>query len=275
MDTVLTVDAVTLTRVLYLDAAIDPGPTGLTVEDLRGVPWREPVWAEGDQVRAAACAWVIRSAGHTVVVDPAGNIDEILHDPATTAAHQQAFGDAFTRAGIAPDSVDTVLLSHIESVGLAAARDASGTGWRPFFSNARLLISDTAAADFGVSPATDLVTAAYGTLFAQGLVDTFTDGAEIVPGVHAEWTGAHNPGHTAFHVGDRDAPSATFVGHLAVTPLHLATGPCARQHPEPERAWDWLQAVAADGRWLIGPLWPSPGAIRREGVAFVPYPSTS
>lgn len=68
----------------------------------------------------------------------------------------------------------------------------------------------------------------------------------------------HNPGHCAFHVG----AEATYVGHLAVTPLHLATGPCPPQHADPEGAWTWLEAVKADGRILVGPLWPSPGALR-------------
>ena len=76
--------------------------------------------------------------------------------------------------------------------------------------------------------------------------------------MRAEWTGMHNPGHCAFHVGD----AASFVGHLAVTPLHLGTGPCPPQHADPEGAWRWLEAAKASGRILIGPLWPSPGAVR-------------
>lgn len=235
--TVILVGDVVLTRVLYLDAAIDPEPTGLTAADVRRVPWAEPLWSEGDQVRAAACAWVIQSGGRTIVLDPAGNIDDILHDPETTLVHQQAFADAFTAAGIDPGGVDTVLLSHIESVGLTAVR--SGSGWRPFFPNSRVVMSDSALASFGRDDVTELVFDAFDALRLDGLIDTFADGAEIAPGVRAEWTGAHNPGHTAFHVGDADAPAVSFLGHLAVTPLHLATGPCVPQHPEPERAWEW------------------------------------
>lgn len=269
--TTLTAGDVVLTRVLYLDALIDPEPTGLTPSEVRAVPWAEPAWAQDGQVRAAACAWVVRSGGRNVVIDPAGNIDDILHDPATTADHQRAFTDAFAAAGIHVASVDTVLLSHIESVGLAAVR--AGDGWRPFFPNGRILVSEAALDHFAHEAATELVFAAYGTLRDAGLVGTFADGAEIAPGLHAEWTGAHNPGHVAFHVGDPHAPTATFVGHLAVTPLHLATGPCLPQHPDPQRAWECLTELRADGRWLVGPLWPSPGAgrwVADRFVAFVP-----
>jgi glyoxylase-like metal-dependent hydrolase (beta-lactamase superfamily II) len=270
--TTIEVGDVVLTRVLYLDAAIDPEATGLTAQEVRSVPWAEPLWADGDQVRAAACAWVIESGGRTIVVDPAGNIDDILHDPGTTEAHQQAFAAAFVTAGIDPGSVDTVLLSHIESVGLAAVRATDGSGnWRPFFPNSRVLMSDTALASFGTLAETEMVAEAFGVLVADGLIDTFADGDLLAPGVRAEWTGAHNPGHTAFHVGDLDAPAVTFVGHLAVTPLHLATGPCRPQHAEPERAWEWLQSAAVDGRWLVGPLWPSPGAVRKVDNRFVEW----
>src|SRR5947207_2705683 len=163
MSTVIPVGDTTVTRVLYADAAIDPEPTGLTVEDVRSVPWREPLWAEGDQVRAAACAWVVRNAGGTIVIDPAGNIDDILHDAATTQQHQDGFRSAFERAGIDIATVDAVVLSHIESVGITAFRDDT-SGWRPFFPNSRLVMSDRALASFDRSFTGDFVYDAFSAL---------------------------------------------------------------------------------------------------------------
>jgi hypothetical protein len=270
MPTVLRVAGTIITRVAYADAAIDPERTGLSVDDVRSVSWREPLWAEGDQVRAGACVWVVRNAHGTIVIDPAGNIDEILHDPATTKQHQDAFRASFDRAGIDVASVDAVVLSHVESVGMTAVRD-DARGWHPFFPNSRLLLSDRALAAFDRSTAGDFVYDAFNALIDRDLVDTFADGDDVLPEVRAEWTGAHNPGHAAFHVGSADAPELTFVGHLALTPLHLATGPCPAQHPEPDRAWAWVTAAAQTGRWLAGPLWPAPGAVRWDGTTFVPW----
>lgn len=266
--TTLEIGTLRLTRVLYVDAAIDPSATGLSAAEVRGVAWGEPLWADGDKVRVAACAWVIEGHGRTIVVDPMGNADEILHDPASEAAHQKAVRGAFRTAGIDPDAVDTVLLSHIESIGMIAVREAgTDTDWRPFFPNSRIVMSEAAKASFPEPGASDLVRAGFTSLFERDLVDTFGDGDTILDGLRAEWTGAHNPGHAAFHVG---APTElTFVGHLAVSPLHLATGPCRQQHPEPDRAWELLHAYAADGRVLVGPLWPSPGAGRWSSGRFV------
>ncbi len=268
--TTLRIGDLRLTRVLYVDAAIDPSATGLSPDEVRGVAWGEPLWAEGDKVKVAACTWVIDGRGRTIVVDPMGNADEILHDPASTAAHQNAVGSAFRAAGIDPDAVDTVLLSHIESMGMIAVREAGiDAGWRPFFTNSRILMSEPARESFPEQMTSDLVREGFTSLFESGLVDTFRDDDRIVDGLRAEWTGAHNPGHAAFHVGV--PPELTFVGHLAVSPLHLATGPCRQQHPEPGRAWEILHSVAADGRVLVGPLWPSPGAGRWINGTFVAF----
>ena len=268
--TVLHVGDTTITRVLYADASIPPEPTGLSVADVRSVPWREPLWAEGDLVRAGACAWVVRNPDGTIVIDPAGNIDDILHDPTTTQQHQDAFRSAFEHAGVDTASVDAVVLSHIESVGMTAVRD-DARGWRPFFPNSRVRISEPARDTFSRDMLGDFVYDAFRALMDQGIVETFADGEDVLGDVRAEVTGGHNPTHTAFHVGRPDAPALTFVGHLAVTPLHLATGPCAAQHQDPERAWKWLSEVAGTGRGLAGPLWPSPGALRFDGTTFVAY----
>ena len=254
--TVIDLGPIRLTRVLYLDATIDPEPTGLDPDAVRGVPWGEPGWASDGQVRAASCVWAISTGGHTAVVDPSGNIDEILHDPGSTHVHQDAYIAAFAAAGVPVESVDTVLLSHVESVGLTAVRD--GDGWRRFFPNARVLLSQASVDRLDDEPPAGEVGVAFTSLRRAGLIQAFADGDEVVDGVRAEWTGMHDPGHCAFHVGS----DATFVGHLAVTPLHLATGPCPPQHADPDGAWRWLEDVKADGRILIGPLWPSPGALR-------------
>lgn len=118
----------TLTRVLYLDAAIDSDVVGLTPDEVRAVTWGSPIWADDGHVRAASCAWVVSADGRHVVIDLSGNLDDILHDPASTGTHQAAYRAAFAAAGIPIETVDAVLLSHIESIGLTAVH--TGNSWR-------------------------------------------------------------------------------------------------------------------------------------------------
>src|SRR5438067_358260 len=134
----ITVGDATVVRVPYADILVDPSVLQLTSEQIAAVPWAEPLWAENGQARVAASAWVIESSGHTIVVDPAQAADDILRG-SDAAAHQTAFAAAFDAAGYPRDSVDTVVASHIDGIGMIAWRD--GDDWSPFFPKARVLLS--------------------------------------------------------------------------------------------------------------------------------------
>jgi hypothetical protein len=54
--TTLAIGGLRLTRVLSVDTAIGPTASGRSAEEVRGVAWSEPLWAEGGKVRVAACA---------------------------------------------------------------------------------------------------------------------------------------------------------------------------------------------------------------------------
>ena len=272
--TTLTIGGITLTRVLYVDVMIAPEAAGLTVDDVQSVLWRSPEWASDTELGASASAWVIESDGRRIVLDPLQAADEVLHDPAAGSVHTDAFVELMEREGFPVETIDTVLVSHIETVGMMGRRDADGE-WVPLFPNARVVIPSASLVEFEREPRDFPSTAVWRQFIDAGLVDTIDDNTEIVPGMRAELTGAHNPGHTVFHFGGdassspRPAsPEATWLGHLAVSPLHLSTGLCPQQHPEPERAWELLRGFRDDGRLLLGPLWPSPGIGRWRDDAF-------
>lgn len=263
--TTLTIGGITLTRVLYVDVMIAPEAAGLTVDDVQSVTWRSPEWASDTEFGASASAWVIETEDRRIVLDPLQAADEVLHDPAAGSVHTDAFVELMEREGFPVATIDTVLISHIETVGMMARRDEDGE-WVPIFANARIVIPTASLAEFEREPREFPSTAVWRQFIDAGLVDTIDDGTEAVPGMRAELTGAHNPGHTVFHFGP--GPDATWVGHLAVSPLHLSTGLCPHQHPEPERAWELLRGFRDDGRLLLGPLWPSPGIGRWRDDAF-------
>jgi len=273
----ITVEDLTLTRVLYTDALIDPGAAGLTAEQMTGVSWNDERWSANGELRVGAAAWVVSHGDRHMVIDPFGNADDIFHDAKYAGDHQRAIAAAFDGAGIPIDQVSAVVLSHIEGLGMSAIRastvseaDAAGRDrWVPFFPNATISVSDASRANFDPSDGEHWTTDVWRQLFADDLVGTYSAGADLLPGMTAEFTGAHNPGHHVFQFGDPSRPTATYVGHLAVSPLHLSTGVCNPQHPEPERAWELLHSFADDGRVLLGPLWPSPGAGRWTGAEFV------
>jgi hypothetical protein len=265
----------TLTRVAYADLPVPSAIVGLTPEQFATIPWASPLWAENEQVRIGAAAWFAVIGGKRIVFDPVQAADAVLRaDPTAEQAHQAAIANVFAEAGFARESVDLLVMSHIEGVGMVAWRDADGA-WSRFFPNARVLVSDQVLREFtaaGAQGDDDIQHAAWSALIEQGCVDTFVDGAEVVPGLRATLTGAHCPGHAAFHFGQRagGGPAVTLIGHLAVSPLHLQTGECAALNAEPAAAWARLRELADDGRTLIGPLWPAPGHGRWVDGRFEP-----
>ena len=178
--------------------------------------------------------------------------------------------------GMPRESVTHAVMTHAEGIGMWAWRD--GDTWTPFFPNAPLYASrvELDALDAGVHPAAEYAMAAHPglqALRAQGVVRAVDGGDEIVPGVRVEVVGGHTPGHMALHI-ESGGDAAIMLGHLTVSPLHLATGECPQQHPDPVLVERWLDGVRHENALLIGPLWPAPGAGRWVDGAFVAMPAT-
>ena len=51
------VGEILLTRVLYVDVGVTPETVGLTADDVAGVAWAEPTWADEDTSTMNASEW--------------------------------------------------------------------------------------------------------------------------------------------------------------------------------------------------------------------------
>lgn len=270
---------VRLSRIGYVDTPVPPGVVGLDAAQVAAVSWAAPHWASAPPDAAAtvnvgAAVWIAEIAGKRIALDPVQAADALLRaDRATEARHQSGVAGVLAREGFARESIDLLAMTHIEGVGMVAWRDDDG-GWQPFFPNARILVSDDVLMAFlGAPPendeaaAQDLQYSAWSALIEQGRVATFADGEEIAPGMRAQVGGGHCAGHTVFRfAAGAPADEIAFLGHLAVSPLHLVTGPCTALNEQPDDAWSTLQDIAATVPTIIGPLWPAPGYGRwREG----------
>lgn len=252
---------VRFTRVEYLSLPVPGELLGLTDKQVSEVSWLAEPWAVNDQVVISANAWFAEVGDQKVVFDPVQAVDAVLRaDEASEQQHQHALQNKFAEAGFNPEDVSLVLLTHIEGVGMVARHEAGQ--WFPFFPNAKIMISDVQLSAFKESlENADAEYLAYPSticwqaLLAQDAIETYRDGEELLPGITVEVTGQHCDGHSVFHIGGGEA---TFIGHLAVSPAHMATGPCDALNEHPEASYATLHRLAADGRDLIGPLWPAP-----------------
>jgi len=258
----------TLTRVGYLDIPVPADLLGLTPEAVAAVGWSAPVWAKGDQPLLGAAAWFADVGGRRIAFDPLQTLDVLLRPDADTERdHQDAVARLFAESGFPVESVELVVLSHIDGIGMVARHEHGS--WAPFFPNARILLSDAELAGFlnassaGGEQASDPVRTAWTALLEAGCVDTYGHGDVIAPGLTADVSGGHGPGHAVMHfTGGDGTVEFSLIGHLAVSPLHLATGECAALNEDPAAAWRILHEVADDGHRIAGALWPTPGCGR-------------
>jgi glyoxylase-like metal-dependent hydrolase (beta-lactamase superfamily II) len=253
-----------LTRVPYFDLSIDPSQLGLTPEQLAALPWAVPSWVdEQGKVRFGQAVWVIESADERIVVDPCGAVDRFLRSGPEARTHQDAVFAALRRAGVEPDDVDVVVLSHLDGIGMAAAVAEDGS-WAPAFANARVVISAAECTFIDDSAEPRDGAEAFAALRRHGVVDAVEVPHRITDEVELVLTGGHTPGHCALWVRS-GGEHALFVGHLAINPVHTA-GPCEELNHDPVAAWHVLRALLdealAHDAVVIGPLWPTPGAAR-------------
>jgi hypothetical protein len=263
---------ITLTNVSYVEVPIAAEAVGLSAEQIAGVAWCDDRWGSGDQVRVRAGAWVIRSGSECIVVDPLLAADDIFHEPNTAAVHRTNIASAFARDGVPIGSVTQVVMSHLEGIGLVAARSADEPDvFEPFFPNARIRLSQHCVDAVRSDPEPHWTVDVWRDLLANGHVDALGDHENLAAGVTVEHTGAHDVGHCVVHIDG--ATKATHLGHLALTPMHLDTGPCEGKHLDHHEAERLLRRFTDDGRLLLGGLWPPPGAGRYLDNHFVPASS--
>jgi hypothetical protein len=248
----------TLVRVPYAEILVDAEAVGLTTVAVEAQTWAVPTWAEGGRVRVAAAVWLIDSGGKRIVVDPAQTADDILRAGPDAAVHQEAIAGALADAGYPRESIDTVVASHIDGIGMIAWRE--GDAWVPSFPNADILLSRAereaiaGSGDYEPSGSEALL-----ALDAQGAVTAVEDGHAVTGEVTLRLTGKHSPGHQVVDVAS-GRERATMLGHLALSPIHCATGDGTLHMDAPGA--DAVLRTLADGRILVGPLWPAPGAVR-------------
>jgi glyoxylase-like metal-dependent hydrolase (beta-lactamase superfamily II) len=182
-------------------------------------------WAEADRLDPAAAGpdgqWILHfhcyavrfDDGTTVLVDAGiGPADAPSAFWAPVPGH---LPEQLARAGITPDEVGIVLITHLHTdhVGWAA------TARQPYFRNARYVLQrdDAAAAEKAKTPVLDAIVR---PLRDAGQLDLLDGRAPIVPGLTAVPTPGHTPGHQCalLTAGDR---TLAITGDLVLHAVHL------------------------------------------------------
>lgn len=266
------IGAARLTRVPYFDVAVPPEAVGLTAADVRGVAGVVPDWCDADgSVRVGQVFWVIESAGRTIVVDPCCASDGFLRTPEAAASHQTAAFAALADAGFPRESVDVVIMSHLDGIGMHAWWTDDGT-WNNAFPAAPLVVSAPELARIEATPEIG-GRDAFLALRDQGAVTAVALPHAVTPEVRMVLAGGHTDGMAVIEIAS-GGERAILTGHVPINPVHARvahrpeSADVTTDRPVLER---WAADAARDGALYVAPLWPAPGAARVSALAPITF----
>ncbi len=276
---------ITVRRISFIPDVTLSGPAlSMTVEEIHDCQeWG--AWCsspDGHGLRIGITVTVIDAGDERIVVDPMGAADDFFRSRASAVDTQKAAAVLLKSHEIPIESVTTVVMAHLDGIGLVAAYNVDNNSWSPFFPNARILMHPIEIAFLRGQDIDDVEQAPQGLGAFRQLLDTghitpLTAPGAIAHGVTVEHTGGHSEGHCIVRIAaDKpdDAgttPDLVMVGHLIVQPLNISLG--AREGLDffPADAQHWRDALCTEsstlGTVLYGPLWPSPGAATAKPTA--------
>ena len=197
-----------------------------TPENLLGVGWCVPHFvAENGDARMSVHALLVESQGQRIIVDTCIGNDKNL--PAMKAWHKMQGGSFLadlSGAGFPPDSVDTVLCTHLHVDHVGWNTRLEDGKWVPTFPNARHLWnkaeydywSKVDQQDFG-----DVIGESVMPVYEAGLVDLVTEDHPVTDEVRLEPTPGHTPGHVSVHITSR-GEEAVITGDMIHHPAQVA-----------------------------------------------------
>jgi glyoxylase-like metal-dependent hydrolase (beta-lactamase superfamily II) len=245
-------------------------------EEILKLPWLIPHFAsEEGRLKMSIHSLVVETPSRRIVVDTGLGNDKQGRSVPTWNNRQGPFLETMAAAGFAPESIDTVLCTHLHVDHVGWNTRLAGGQWVPTFTNARYVFGraeyehwrdhrdepDKAAVfNDSVKPVVD-----------AGKADLVAGDARICDEITLIPTPGHSPGHMSVHIRS-DGEEGLLTGDVAHHPCqmaHLDWSSSADTDP--------LQS-AATRRELFGRFADTPtlvigghfnaGRIRRDGGAF-------
>jgi glyoxylase-like metal-dependent hydrolase (beta-lactamase superfamily II) len=272
------VGKVTITKIVELETV---GSTRFILplasnDEIQKMPWLTPHFATGEgRLKMSIHALMLETPTRRIMVDTGLGNDKQGRNVPTWNNRTDPFLDTLTKAGFPPDSIDTVLCTHLHVDHVGWNTTLVGGTWVPTFANARYLFGKIEYEHWrDHSDTPDKV-----AVFADSVQPIAEAGkADLVPGDHRLSdeitlipTPGHSPGHVSVHIRS-DGETGLLTGDVAHHPCQMAH-------------LDWSSTADSDPgqsavtrRELFGRFADTPtlvigghfgaGHIRRDGDAF-------
>ena len=271
-----TIGAVRITRIVELDAV---GGTRFilpqaTREVIQGISWLSPHFADDTgRLKMSIHALVVETPSRRILVDTCIGNDKDREIPAWTRM-QTRFLDDLTEAGYPPESIDTVLCTHLHVDHVGWNTKLVNGKWIPTFPKARYLIGRTEFDYWKGNPEgadARIFADSVKPVFDAGLVDLVDTDHRVCEEVTFEPTLGHTPGHVSVRISSR--------GEEALITGDFIHHPCQMAHPEWASSFDYdgeastktrervFSALAGKPTLVIGTHFATPtaGRVVRDG----------
>ena len=195
--------------------------------------WLKPHFANDDgKLLASIHCFVVESAGRRIVVDTCVGNDKKRSSPAWNALNGP-FLQHLTDAGFAPESIDTVLCTHLHVDHVGWNTRWVGARWVPTFANARYLFARKEwehwaaearareAAGRGGGAPDDVLGDSVRPILDAGLAELVDTDHRLTDEVGLEPTPGHTPGHVSVRI-ESAGQRAGITGDLMHHPIQCA-----------------------------------------------------
>jgi glyoxylase-like metal-dependent hydrolase (beta-lactamase superfamily II) len=197
-----------------------------TNEEIRQLPWLIPDFAnEEGRLKMSIHSLVVETPSRRIVVGTGLGNDKEGRKVPTWNNRKDAFLETMTSAGFPPDSIDTVLCTHLHVDHVGWNTKLAGGQWVPTFGNARYVFGKTeyehwrdyrdepdkvAVFDDSVKPIVD-----------AGKAELVTSDARLADEITLIPTPGHSPGHMSIHIKS-DGEEGLLTGDVAHHPCQMA-----------------------------------------------------
>jgi len=269
---------VTVTKIVELETV---GQTrfilpSATYEEIQSMPWLMPRFATDEgRLKMSIHALVVETPSRRIVVDTGLGNDKQGRNVPSWNNRQTPFMEMMAAAGFPPESIDTVLCTHlhVDHVGwntrLVAGR------WVPTFEKARYLFGQVEYMywrDHSVAPdKAEIFRDSVAPIVEAGKADLVASDARICDEISLIPTPGHSPGHVSVHIrsAGEEGLLAGDVAHHPCQMAHLDWCSTADSDPvQSTKTRDELFTRLADSPVLVIGGHYDAGHIKRDGDAF-------
>ena len=245
-------------------------------EEILKLPWLIPDFAtEEGRLKMSIHALVVETPSRRIVVDTGLGNDKTGRNVPTWNNRKTPFLETMTAAGFPPDSIDTVLCTHLHVDHVGWNTRLEGSRWVPTFENARYVFGRTEYAywrDHSTEP--DKAAVFHDSvkpIMDAGKADLVAGDSRLCDEITLVPTPGHSPGHLSVHIKS-DGEEGLLTGDVAHHPCqmaHLDWSSTADSDPVQSTATrrDVFARFADRPVLVIGGHFNA-GHIRRDGAAF-------